>query len=109
MQLFGDVGDGGFDARLHLNRIDAGDDGFQAFVEDRFGHDGGGGRAVAGDVAGLAGDFADHAGAHVFIDVFQVDFLGDGHAVFGDRWATKALLQDDVAALGAERDLDGSC
>ena len=79
----------------------------QAFVEDRFGQDGGGGGAVAGDVAGLGGDFADHPGAHVFVDVFQVDFLGDGHAVLGDGRRAEALLQNHVAALGAERDFDG--
>jgi len=28
----------------------------------------------------LAGDFTHHLGAHVFISVFQLDFLGDGHA-----------------------------
>ena len=91
-----------------LHRVDAGDDGLEAFVEDGFGEDGGGGGAVAGDVAGLAGDFADHAGAHVFIDVFQVDFLGDGDAVLGDGGRAEGLLEDDVAALGAEGDLDGA-
>ena len=89
-------------------RVDAGDDGLEAFVEDGFGQDGGGGGAVAGDVAGLAGDFADHLGAHVFVHVFQLDFLGDGDAVLGDGRRAEALLEDDVAALGAERDLDGA-
>ncbi len=100
--------DGLLDAVLHLHRIDAGDDGLEAFVEDRFGQHGGGGGAVAGHVARLAGDFADHAGAHVLVDVFQVDFLGDGDAVLGDRRRAEALLQDHVAALGTERDLDGA-
>ena len=45
-------------------------------------------------------------GAHVFVDVFQVDFLGDRHAVFGHRRRAEALLQNHVAALGAERHLD---
>ncbi len=108
VQLVGDVVDGLLDALLHLDGIDAGDDRSQAFVEDRFGQDRGGGRAVAGHVAGLAGDFADHAGAHVFVDVFQVDFLGDGHAVLGDGRRAEALLQDHVAALGAERHFDGA-
>ena len=80
----------------------------QAFVEDRFGQHGGGGGAVAGDVARLAGDFADHAGAHVLVDVFQLDFLGDGDAVLGDGRRAEALLQNHVAALGAERHLDGA-
>ena len=107
LSFVGDVGDGLLDALLHLHRVDAGDDGLEAFVEDGFGQHGGGGGAVAGDVARLAGDFADHAGAHVFVDVFEFDFLGDGDAVLGDGRRAEALLQDDVAALGTERDLDG--
>ena len=80
----------------------------EAFVEDGFGEDGGGGGAVAGDVAGLAGDFLHHLGAHVFVGVFQLNFLGDGDAVFGDGRRAEGFLEDDVAALGAERDFDGS-
>jgi hypothetical protein len=102
LKLFGDVGHGLFDPGLHLDWVHAGDNSLEAFVEDRFGHNGCGGGAVASDVAGLAGDFANHASAHVFVDVFQVDFLGNGHTVFGDGWAAKALLQNDVAALGTE-------
>ena len=56
----------------------------QAFGEDGLGVDGGGGGAVAGDGGGLAGDFLDHLGAHVFVGVFELDFLGDGDAVLGD-------------------------
>src|ERR1700704_674527 len=45
--------DGLFDAALHEHGVDARDDGAQAFDIDRFGEDGGGGGAVAGDVVGL--------------------------------------------------------
>ena len=89
LELGGDVVDGLLDALLHLDRVDAGDDGLEAFVEDRFGQDGGGGGAVAGDVAGLAGDFLDHLGAHVLVGVFEFDFLGDGDAVLGDGRASR--------------------
>ena len=61
--------------------------------------------AVTGHVARLAGDFADHASAHVLVLVFQLDFLGDGHAVLRHRRRAEALLEDDVPALGAERHL----
>ena len=62
----------------------------QTFVENRFGQHGGGGRAVTRHVAGLAGHFADHAGAHVLVDVFQVDFLGHRDAVLGDGRASQS-------------------
>src|SRR5262249_53756930 len=37
-----------------------------------------------------------------------LDLLGDGDAVLGDGRRAERLLEDDVAALGAERDLDGT-
>ena len=37
---------------------------------------------------------------------FELDLLGDRDAVLGDRRRAELLLDDDVAALGAERDLD---
>jgi hypothetical protein len=36
----------------------------------------------------------------------ELDFLGDGHAVLGDGGRTELLLDDHVAALGAEGHLD---
>ena len=85
----------------------AGGDVLQAFAVDRLGQHGGGGGAVAGDVAGLAGDFAHHLGAHVFIRIFQLDFLGDGDAVLGDGRGAEFLVEHDVAAFGAEGGRDG--
>src|SRR2546423_1295332 len=95
-------GDGFADAALDADRIRAGGNVFQALAKDRFGQDGGGGGAIAGGVAGFAGDFADHLGAHIFIGVFQFDFLGDGDAVLGDGGRAEFLVEDDVAAFGAE-------
>src|SRR5262249_36259346 len=72
------------DAALDADRVCAGGDVLQAFAINRFGEDSGGGGAIARGVAGLAGDFANHLGAHIFIGIFQFDFLGHGDAVFGD-------------------------
>ena len=38
--------------------------------------------------------------------VLQVDLLGHRDAVLGDRRRAELLVEDDVAALGAQRDLD---
>ena len=103
-----DVGDRLVHPALHQHRVDAGDDGAEALVVDGLGHDGGGGRAVAGDVGGLAGDLLDHLGAHVLVLVLELDLLGDGDAVLGDRRRAERLLDDDVAAARAERHLDGA-
>ena len=74
-----------FDAALERHRIGAGCDGLDAFAINRLRENGGGGGAIAGDIGGLAGDFADHLRAHVLERVFEFDFFGYGHAVFGNR------------------------
>jgi hypothetical protein len=102
-----DGGDGLVDAALDLVGVGAGGDVLEAFGEDGFGVDGGGGGAVAGDVGGLGGDFLDHLGAHVLVGVVEFDLLGDGDAVLGDGGGAEGFLEDDDAAGGAEGDLDG--
>ena len=62
--------------------------------------------AVAGNVVGRRGDLADELGALVLEDVLDLDLTSDGHAVVRDRRGAELLVEDDVAALGAERDLD---
>ncbi len=46
-------------------------------------------------------------GAEVLERVVELDLTGDGHAVVGDGGGAPLLVEDDVAALGAERHLDG--
>src|SRR6202165_2060537 len=77
----------------------------QALANERLGQHGGGGGAVAGDIVGLLGDFLDQLSADLLVGVLQLDLLGDGNAVVGDRGGAPLLFQDDVAALGAQRHL----
>ena len=79
---------------------------FRPWRDDRLGEHGRGRRAVAGDVVGRRGDLADELGALVLEDVLDLDLTSDGHAVVGDRRGAELLVEDHVAALGAERDLD---
>ena len=76
---------GFLNAALDADGVCARSDKLQAFPIDGFGQHRRRGGAIARRVAGFAGDFADHLRAHVFIRVFQLDFLGDGDTVFGDR------------------------
>ena len=99
--------DGLLDAVLERHRVGAGGYVAQAFAHDRLGEQGRGGGAVTGDVVGLGGDFLDQLRAHVLEHVFELDLLGDGHAVVGDGRGAELLVEHDVAALGAEGDLDG--
>ena len=105
LSLGGERLDGLLDAALDVHRVRAGDDVLRAFAVDRLREHGGGGGAVARGVRRLARDFADHLRAHVLERILQVDFLGDRHAVLGDGRRSELLVEDDVAALGAERDL----
>jgi len=89
------------------HRVRAGGHVAQAFVHHRPGEHGGGGGAVTRDVVGLLGDFLDQLGADLFVRVLEVDLFCDRDAVIGDRGCAPLLLQDDVAALRAERDADG--
>jgi hypothetical protein len=74
---------------------------------DGLGEHGGGGGAIARGVAGLGSDFLHHLGAHVFVGIGKLDFLGHGHAVLGDGRGTEFLVEHDIAALGPEGDFDG--
>ena len=104
-QRLGDLLDGLLDAALQAERVGAGRDVAQALANQRLGQHGGGGGAVAGDVVGLLGDFLDQLSADLLVRVLQLDLLGDGHTIVGDRGGAPLLLQDDVAALGAQRHL----
>ena len=106
-QLLADALDGGLDAALERHRVGAGGDVAEALADQRLGEDGRGRRTVTGDVVGLLRDLLDELGADLLVRVLELDLLGDAHTVVGDRGGAPLLLQDDVAALRAERDLDG--
>ena len=107
LEILDDVGNGEIDTALQVHRVHAGCNGLVAFANDGLGKNGSSRGAVTGDVVGLRSDFADHLGAHVFELVVQFDFLGDRNAVLGDARSAEGLVDDDVAALRAERDLHG--
>ena len=77
--------------------IATGSDVSQAFLENGASQYGCGRGSIAGQVAGFLSDFVDQLGPHVLETVFEFDFFGDGHAVFGDGWTAKAFVDDDVA------------
>src|SRR5207244_8231985 len=87
-----DYGDGLLDAALQGHRVRACGYGLDAFTIDRLRENGRGSGAVAGDVGGLRGDFANPLSAHVFERVFQFDFFGYGDAVLGDGGWTEFLF-----------------
>ena len=99
--------DAGLDAPLEAHRVGAGGDVAQALADHRPGQHGGRGGAVTGDVVGLLGDLLDQLGADLLVRVLELDLLGDGDTVVGDRGGAPLLLQHHVAALRAERDSHG--
>jgi hypothetical protein len=107
LELADDRLDGAVDAALDRDRGRARGHVLEALAVDRLGQHGGRGRAVAGDVRGLRGDLADHLGAHVLVRALELDLLGHGDAVLGHGGRAPLLVDHDVAAAGAEGDLDG--
>src|SRR5579863_5993249 len=101
-----DLLDGLLDAALERERIGAGCDVLQALANDRLSEHGRSGGAVTGDVVGRGRDLADELGALVLEDVLDLDLTSDRDTVVGDRRGAELLVDHDVAALGAERDLD---
>src|SRR5699024_4181191 len=77
-----------------------------ALVDQRLRQDGRGGGAVTGDVVRLGGDFLGELCAQVLVGVVELDLTGDGHAVVRDGRCAPRLVEDDVAAARAQRDLD---
>ena len=106
LDLLDDGLDGLLDAVLEDHRVGAGGDVPEALGDHRLAEDDGGRRAVAGDVVRLGRDFLEELGAHVLEGVLELDVAGDRDAVVGDRGRAELLVEDDVAALGAERHPD---
>ena len=98
-----DLVDREIDAALQVHRIHAGGDRFGALLHDRMREQRRRGGAVAGLLVGLGGDLAHHLRAHVLELVLEFDFLRHRHPVLGDARRAIALVEHDVAALGAER------
>ena len=107
LDLLDHLGHGLLDAALQVHRVHAGGDRLHALAHDRLGQHARRGGAVAGHVVGLLGGLAHHLRAHVLELVLELDFLGDRDAVLGGARCAEGLLDHDVAALGAQRDLDG--
>ena len=106
LEVLDDLLDGLLDAALERHRARAGGDVLQALADDGLGEHGRGRRAVAGDVVGRRGDLADELRALVLEGILDLDLTGDGDAVVRDRRCSELLVEDDVAALRAQRDLD---
>ena len=105
-QVLDDLVDGRLDPLAEGERVGAGGDVLQTRADDRLREQRRRRGSVAGDVVGRRGDLADELGALVGEDVLDLDLAGDGDAVVGDGRGAELLVEDDVAALRAERHLD---
>jgi hypothetical protein len=92
------------DAALQRHRIRTRGDSFYTLAKDGLRQHRRRGGAVTGNVAGLRRDFAHHLRAHVLHWILELNLFRDGHAIFGNRRAPIFLIENDVAALRAERD-----
>src|SRR6185312_14725296 len=72
-----------FDAALQGQRVGAGCNVAQAFLDEGLCQHGCRGGAVACNVVSLLGDFLDQLCADLLVRIVKFDFLGDGHTVVG--------------------------
>ena len=108
--VFTNCADGGLgDATLHGHGICARCEVFKTLVYHCLCKHGSAGGAVACDIIRLGGDFLDKLSAHVLERVLKLDLLCDGNAVIGDQRCAELLVEHNIAALGAEGDLNGIC
>ena len=100
--LVADGGDGLLDAALEHHGVGARGDVPEAFADDGLRQHGRGGRSIASDVIGLGGSLLQKLRAHVLVVVFELNLLGDRHAVGADaRWA-ELLVEDDIPSSRPE-------
>ena len=107
LQLADDLGDRGLDAAAHPHRVGALVDDAQTLAHHRLSQHGRGRRPVSDRAVGLHRHFLDELGAHVGERLAQLDLARDRHPVVGDRRWARELFEHRIAALGAERHLDG--
>ena len=91
----------------HDDRVRACSEVLHAFIDHRLREDRSGRGAIARDVVRLRSDFLDELCAHVLIAVFELDLFRDRHTVVRDGGAAVSLVENNVPALRAKRDLDG--
>ena len=101
-----DVFNSFFNSSLHLDWIDSSNNGSQSFIEDGLGENSCRCRTITSNITGLTGDFTHHAGTHIFVGVFKVNFLCNGNTILGNRWRTETLLENHVSTLWTECDFD---
>ena len=99
--------DGLLHTALDVHRVCTGGDVLHTLIDEGLCQNGSGGRTVTGGVVRLGGDLANELCAHVLELVLQLDLLGDGDTVIGDERAAELLAQHNIAALGAQGDLNG--
>src|SRR3954454_16985464 len=95
-----------FDPAPDPQRVRARGHVLHALADDRLGQHRRGRRAVAGNIIGRCGHFADELRALVLEDVLDLDLTSDRHTVVGDRRRAELLVQHDVATARAKCHLD---
>ena len=103
LENFYDIFFSRFHPLAHSDGIDSGFNEFQAFAHQSLRHQCGGGCSVAGRVVGFVSHFFHQFRADVFKLVFQLNVLGDSHAVIGDGGRSEAFVQNHVSSPGAKR------
>ena len=80
------------DASFNFHGIGACRDIFDSFAVYGLGQHGGGCGAVTSHIAGFACNFTNQLCSHIFVRIFQFDFLCNGYTVFCNGWSTEFFI-----------------
>src|SRR5680860_599555 len=105
-KCFADGVDSEVHAALETHRVRTGSNRTKTLVDHRLGEDRRGRGAVTGDVVGLGRNFLRELRTQVLERVVELDLASNGDAVVGDGRCAPLLVEDDIAASGAQGHLD---
>ena len=108
-ELLGNSRDSLLDAALDAHRVGASSNVAQTLGNQSLSQNGSGSSAVTSDVVGLLGNFLDQLGADLLVRILKFDFTCNGDTVVGDQRCAPLALEDYVATLRAQRNLDSVC
>lgn len=97
---------GVLDSATEIHGVHSCSNTFASLSEDGAGQNGGGGSSISGLIVGLLGNWFNELSTDVFEAVREFDGLGNSHTILGNFGGTEGLVNNDIASLWSEGDLD---
>ena len=106
IESFNDGGDGGVDTTAQVHGVHSCSNGFAALAVDGSSQDRGSGGTISSLIVSLTSNGLDELSSQVVVLVLEGDVLGYGNSILSDQRASVATLNNDVASLRTQSNLD---